>query len=72
MTEVDRANRVVSILERWISTAPTERSVTVKEGPEGWRATMTEHKTTGSTSSLLDCLSQLAVVCEVENEERAG
>jgi len=67
MTELDRAQRIAETLERWIAASPG-RSVDVRETPDGWRATMTEERSMGG-SSLIDCLSQAAVVASVENEE---
>lgn len=71
MSDLAQANRVVSAIERWISQSPGERSVTIKETSDGWQASMHETKTAGG-SSALDALTQVAVVCEVESEERAG
>lgn len=67
-TKREQAHRVVETLSRWLQGSPG-RSVDLKETSDGWRATMVETRTC-SGSSALDALSQIAVVAEVESEER--
>lgn len=67
MTDITVANRVVAAIERWIAASPG-RSIDVERAPGGWKATMREERSAGGVD-LIDCLSQIAVVAEVENEE---
>lgn len=64
----EQAHKVVEALSTWLSASPGQRSIDLKETPDGWRASMQETRTC-SGSSALDALSQIAVVAGVENEE---
>jgi hypothetical protein len=59
-----QAERCASVIEKWIAASPG-RSIDVERAPGGWKATMREERSAGGVD-LIDCLSQIAVVAEVE------
>ena len=69
-TREAQANRVVEALSTWIQASPAERSVLIRETPEGWEAELLE-KRKARGSSALDALAQVATVAEVETVEAA-
>jgi hypothetical protein len=54
----------VAALATWLRAEPG-RSAVLSHGPEGWRATLRETRTTAGTS-LQDALAQAATVAAVE------
>jgi hypothetical protein len=64
----EQAHKVVEALGAWISASPDQRSIDLKETPEGtWEATLQENRRArGSTA--LDALSQVATAAAMESE----
>jgi hypothetical protein len=66
-TKEAQAKRIVDVLSGWLSASPGERSVTIKETREGWRATLEETRSANG-STALDALAQVATAAEMETE----
>lgn len=67
MNREAQAERVVSVLEGWLSVSPAERSVTLRETDSGWEAVLTEARKARGTTAL-DALAQVSTAAAMETE----